>query len=628
MSALKEDRQRVLKTFVSLLGTSTAVESTSANSMVFFGMVKSKKEATLSDFLVKDPTALCTLPSLDIFSGTDMPDLSSLVSGSILLASGSEQSCKLPPAEKRQQPQIPEMKASVLSLLFPEGVEIPQITTTTEPSSSTSTESVSSARTYEEIDQDLLNKGVKNMSEPISWTRSSAPQAPMALVRSLSLSFSSLFDSRMKACTLLLLRHSLSSGDYNSRSRLLALLSSSSSINIQTLSTSFESLTLPQELKIPEEEGKVVLPLLFEASVVLTLGQNKQINLKFKSTGAIEGSFDVSSSLPNAVEVTLDTQALLTAMVEEVQKAVLQAVAASAPMPITNEGTSSGFVTSHNRRDFYNHQLSPPAVSNGLQQQQATTNGAVAGNHLGLLRHPSADLSTTQPAKISPPGSPLQSFASLKLEGMIRDGGNHSKRRASQDALTLVNRSKNRSVTWNQSVKEPSRDAELTLGKRRKTTTKTANTQPKLLSSKSFGKPDASFFECTRNATFAEFGRAGQTSALLACPRQNQNSVFGKNLNETATSLPYSFTYGGALSSGGASGNSRPLSINSLMNSSSAPTATTTGRTKNSLLESFAAASSDGGRNLGDLRGFIGSALGAPSLSTSKSSSPLTTNSS
>ena len=305
-------------------------------------------------------------------------------------------------------------------------------------------------------------------------------------------------------------------------------------------------------------------------------------------------------------------------MVEEVQKAVLQAVAASATMPVSNEGTSSEFVTSHLKRDFYNHHLPPPAVSNELQQRQA-------GHHLGLFRHPSANFSSTQPAKISPPGSPLQSFASMKLEGMIRDGGNNSKRRASKDALTLVNRSKNRSVTWNQSVKEPSGDAELTLGKRRKTTTP-GSTQPKLLSSKSFGKPDASVFECTRNATFAEFGRAGQTSALLACPRQNQNSMFGKNFNETTTSLPHSFTYGGALSNcSGSSGNSRPLSINALMNSS-VPTATTAGRTKNSLLESFAAASSDGGRNLGDLRGFIGSALGAPSLSTSKSSSPLTTN--
>jgi len=272
-----------------LLGKSTAVESSSANPLGFYGMVMAKKEANLSDFLSKDHTALCTLPSLDIFSGTDMPDLSSLVSGSILLASESEHSCKLPPAEKIHKPQIPEMKASVLSLLFPEGVEIPQYTTT-EPSSLTSAEPLSAARTYEEIDQELLQKGVKNMSEPISWTRSSVPQAPMALVRSLSLSFSSLFDSRMKAYTLLLLRHSLTSGDYNSRSRLLTLLSSSSSIQIQTLSTSFESLTLPQELKIPEEEGKVVLPLLFEASVVLSLGQNKQINLKFKSTGAIRGT--------------------------------------------------------------------------------------------------------------------------------------------------------------------------------------------------------------------------------------------------------------------------------------------------------------------------------------------------
>lgn len=64
----------------------------------------------------------------------------------------------------------------------------------------------------------------KNLRRSISYTRSSAPHAPSAMTHALLVSFSSLVESRMKSWTLLMLRHSLSSGDASSRARLMSLL--------------------------------------------------------------------------------------------------------------------------------------------------------------------------------------------------------------------------------------------------------------------------------------------------------------------------------------------------------------------------------------------------------------------
>eukprot|EP00957_Ditylum_brightwellii_P145494 11078631-Ditylum_brightwellii.AAC.1 len=76
----------------------------------------------------------------------------------------------------------------------------------------------------------LEQAAARNLGLRTVWTRSSASQAPPAMLRSFSDSFSSLVDSRVRAWTLLLLRHSLSNGDEQSRSRLLGLLATSSSI--------------------------------------------------------------------------------------------------------------------------------------------------------------------------------------------------------------------------------------------------------------------------------------------------------------------------------------------------------------------------------------------------------------
>jgi len=88
-----------------------------------------------------------------------------------------------------------------------------------------------------------------NMSRPLSFTRSSAQHAPSALIRSLFSSFSSLVESRVRTWTLLLLRHSLSSGDKNSRNRLMSLLSTQDAFKMNAMITDFEVKEILPELK-------------------------------------------------------------------------------------------------------------------------------------------------------------------------------------------------------------------------------------------------------------------------------------------------------------------------------------------------------------------------------------------
>lgn len=98
----------------------------------------------------------------------------------------------------------------------------------------------------------------------------------------------------------------------------------------------------------------------------------------------------------------------------------------------------------------------------------------------------------------------------------------------------LANRlqKKNRSVTWNFPI-----ETDKVAQHKRETTgclDASRNNIPNnksLKSSKSFGRPDASFFECQRNATFAEFGR---THANSNVPKFS--IVGGMNKHYAATS--------------------------------------------------------------------------------------------
>ena len=109
----------------------------------------------------------------------------------------------------------------------------PSIHTLTRPNLTTTSDDSLSAKSKGDTLQEanatatgVEYAAAKNLGRLVSYTRSSAPHSPGTMTRTLFESFTSLVQSRVKAWTLLLLRHSLSSGDEDSRARLMSLLAS------------------------------------------------------------------------------------------------------------------------------------------------------------------------------------------------------------------------------------------------------------------------------------------------------------------------------------------------------------------------------------------------------------------
>ncbi len=133
----------------------------------------------------------------------------------------------------------------------------------------------------------------QNLGRLISYTRSSAPHAPGAMIRALYDSFASLLESRVKSWTLLLLRHSLSSGDEDSRARLMSLLSSNK-IEISALVTTFivttqENISGDDGVSNVSDSGnKLSLPLNIEVDIDVKLNE-KTVSSHILAKGTIDG---------------------------------------------------------------------------------------------------------------------------------------------------------------------------------------------------------------------------------------------------------------------------------------------------------------------------------------------------
>ena len=129
-------------------------------------------------------------------------------------------------------------------------------------------------------------KAAQSLGSITSWTKSSVAYAPGAVSKNISDSFSSLVDSRVRAWTLLLLRHSLTTGDTVSRSRLLTMLSSI--IKIDSASTSFKTLPLPDSARGHEKEADSILPLLLEVDMEVSI-QNQAEKVTLRAPGTVSG---------------------------------------------------------------------------------------------------------------------------------------------------------------------------------------------------------------------------------------------------------------------------------------------------------------------------------------------------
>jgi hypothetical protein len=129
----------------------------------------------------------------------------------------------------------------------------------------------------------------KNMAKDTSWTKSAVVYASHAVAGNASLFFSNLIDSRVRAWTLLLLRHSLTTNDTESRSRLLGILSAS--IKVDRAETVFKTLAMPPcDATAQPKEADVILPLLFEVHLYLSIQEKTEI-VKLLAPGTISGKY-------------------------------------------------------------------------------------------------------------------------------------------------------------------------------------------------------------------------------------------------------------------------------------------------------------------------------------------------
>lgn len=129
-------------------------------------------------------------------------------------------------------------------------------------------------------------EAARHLGALTSWTKSSLIYAPPAVNKNISSTLSSLIDSRVRAWTLLLLRHSLSTGDGASRSRLLSMLSCS--VKLKSTTTTFQTLPLPDSARGQPKEADAILPLLFEAQLQLSI-HDKTETVSLRAPGTIAG---------------------------------------------------------------------------------------------------------------------------------------------------------------------------------------------------------------------------------------------------------------------------------------------------------------------------------------------------
>lgn len=356
----------------------------------------------------------------------------------------------------------------------------------------------------------IVAQGALNLAEPITWTRSSCAQAPITLLRTLSLSLSSIIDARMRSCTLVLLRHSLERGDNRSRSRLLALLSTSSTIAIQSMQTTFTIANSPAE---SDDPAKVSLPVSFEAKVDVSV-RGKSTSVRLQTTGTIGGTFVDDSTLMDQIQVTFDTRFFMEAMVEQARIVAVQAVATATTLP----GAGG---------------LNIPA------QLQPTNNQSSTSAMPKVVEDCESDSDLEDSFGLRAPSAALQSFASMKLVSKMK-GGSAAKNTSSlllngssKSGPTLGKGDRNRSVTFLTNVQDgittiaeqddssaPMSNVESV--KRRKLV---ALTPSNLRSSKSFGKPNAELFENSRNATFADFGRGEKSKHIPSFANAHQKAA-------------------------------------------------------------------------------------------------------
>jgi len=307
--------------------------------------------------------------------------------------------------------------------------------------------------------------------------------ASNAISENAAKSFSLLVESRVKAWTLLLLKHSLT-GDPNSRQRLLHMLESI--IKVNSAQIAFKPLQVGNipNVEKAEDDPDVILPLIAEVHLIITV-HDKKGTVTLKAPGTISANFDrldddkVGMGL-TSVDIGLKTEVLLEAMVKEARMVVFNAVAKATSGSKTDLNalkTSDGLKTSPRSP------LPQGLGKKGLTSARFASSGLLLqkGMHRPPHRFMKAQNSSLQLEKVlsssamtSPTASTFQKTRSVQFKNMDLKANLELKARQAEDT------------------------------KRQKLATAT-----RLTSFKSFGRPHAGDFDSgggPKNATFANFG--------------------------------------------------------------------------------------------------------------------------
>ena len=250
------DQEQVVSRFATLLGTKGAQRGSMASSLIH----SDPRKTSLRDLVsclsktLESHEVICSLPSLDMrkvdedFGGIALPKVGEHRLTDLVDMTGAEEKA------------VPHMAASVLSNAADASAKAAQVE----------------------------QKAAHSLGSLTSWTKSSVAYASTALSKNVSDSFSSLVDSRVRAWTLLLLRHSLTSGDSTSRSRLLSMLSSI--IKVHSAKTAFRTIPLPESAAGQPREADVILPLILEVDMDVSI-QGKVDKVTLRAPGTIAGKF-------------------------------------------------------------------------------------------------------------------------------------------------------------------------------------------------------------------------------------------------------------------------------------------------------------------------------------------------
>ena len=173
-----------------------------------------------------------------------------------------------------------------------------------------------------------------SLAYPAFYGKNNISRAPSEIIQNISSSFMSLIDSRLRWCTIALLKQAISaSSSLPTVSRqlnmIVSLLSSTGSrttppVDISTIVTSFQVLPFHDVANIEAKER--VLPLVMNTIVDLNIF-GTLVTVSIQAPGTISGSFsDSADGLLSSVVVSFDTMATLDSMMKQARFAVKKAI--------------------------------------------------------------------------------------------------------------------------------------------------------------------------------------------------------------------------------------------------------------------------------------------------------------